>query len=126
MKSELARAANSTATLDGLVDDLQRLRMAVGDVSYAEIAARIARRRVVQGMSPAAARVARSSVFDAFGTGRRRINAELVAEIVRALGADDATAEVWRRRFLEARLARPRRAGCVGRPARLAGQPAHL
>lgn len=111
MKSELARAADSTTMLDGLVDDLQRLRNAVGDVSYAEIAARIARRREVQGMSPAAARVARSSVFDAFGTGRRRINAELVAEIVRALGADDAMAEVWRRRCLEARLAARRSSG---------------
>ena len=92
-------------SLDDLVEDLGKLRLSAGDVSYAEIASRIARRRVSAGTSPEAARVARSSVFDAFKTGRSRINADLVAEITQALGLDDAEAEQWRVRCLRARAA---------------------
>jgi len=92
----------STETLDLIADDLQQLRIEAGAVSYAEIATRIARSRESRGMSAASARVARSSVFDAFRTGRTRINAGLVAEIVAALGGSEADAEQWRRRCLRA------------------------
>ncbi len=72
-------------TLDALVLDLRRLRIVRGGASYAELATRIQALREVRGLAPAAARVARSSVFDAFQLGRVRLNAELVADIVRAL-----------------------------------------
>ncbi|WP_231601507.1 ECF transporter S component [Salinibacterium sp. SWN167] len=90
-------------SLDQIADDLQRLRIAAGEVSYSELASRIAHRREENGVSPAAARVARSTVFDIFRTGRSRINAGLVAEIVVALGHDEAEAEAWRSRCLEVR-----------------------
>lgn len=90
-------------SLDQIADDLQRLRIAAGEVSYSELAARIAHRREENGVNPAAARVARSTVFDIFRTGRSRINAELVAEIVVALGRDDLEAEAWRTRCLAVR-----------------------
>lgn len=105
MASAVELSAGSTGPFDAIVEDLQRLRAESGDVSYAEIASRIARTREAQGQSPAAARVARSTVFDVFRPGRRRINAEFVGEIVLALGADDATAESWRRRCIDARTA---------------------
>lgn len=92
------------APLDAIVEDLQQLRSRAGDISYAEIATRIARHRESRGVAPAAARVARSTVFDAFRTGRHRINPDLVAEIVLALGGSDDDAEQWRRRCLDARL----------------------
>ncbi|WP_129590475.1 hypothetical protein [Cryobacterium aureum] len=114
MNPELERAQGSSAPLDRLVEDLQRLRNTAGDVSYAEIAALITRGSEAQGITPAAARGARSSVFDAFRTGRRRINAVLVEEIVLALGEDDAAAALWRKRCLDARLAARRPAGAVG------------
>jgi energy-coupling factor transport system substrate-specific component len=98
--------------MDALVDDLQRLRLEAGDVSYAELAARISRLREGRGMAPAAARVARSSVFDVFRAGRTRINADLVADIVLALGRDDAEAQRWRDRCLRARAV-PRRTAAV-------------
>ncbi|MBH0099905.1 hypothetical protein I6E68_12245 [Salinibacterium sp. NSLL150] len=91
-------------SLDQIADDLQRLRIAAGEVSYSELASRIAHRREENGVSPAAARVARSTVFDIFRTGRSRINAELVAEIVVALGRDDREAEAWRTRCLAVRV----------------------
>ena len=92
----------STETLDRIADDLQQLRIEAGAVSYAEIASRIARHREAAGMTAASARVARSSVFDAFRSGRTRINADLVAEIVTALGGTDDDAEHWRSRCLRA------------------------
>lgn len=90
------------APLDDLARDLQRRRVDAGGVSYAEIAVRIGRLRQERGLSPEQARVARSSVFDAFREGRSRVNADLVADIARALGDDDESAERWRRRVLEA------------------------
>ena len=88
---------------DAIADSLQHLRAEAGDVSYAEIAARVSARREAEGQSAAASRIARSTIFDVFQTGRRRINADLVREISLALGADDDEAEDWRRRCLDAR-----------------------
>lgn len=90
------------APLDDLAHDLQRRRVDAGGVSYAEIAVRIGRLRQERGLSPEQARVARSSVFDAFREGRSRLNADLVADIALALGDDDEAAERWRRRVLDA------------------------
>lgn len=88
--------------LDQVVLGLQSLRHGAGSVSYAEIADRIARRRMADGQSEAAARIARSTVFDVFRTGRRRINARLVEEVALALGASPADAAAMRRRCAEA------------------------
>ncbi|MEO5533756.1 MAG: ECF transporter S component [Pseudolysinimonas sp.] len=86
-----------------MVEDLQRFRIDAGDVSYSELALRIGQRRESKGFSPAAARVARSTVFDAFQLGRRRMNAALVEEIVLALGSSENEARAWRERSLAAR-----------------------
>ena len=59
---------------------LQDLRSRSG-ATYADIAMRIAALRVAAGVSPSAARVARSTVFDAFKADRARLNPALVAEI---------------------------------------------
>ena len=93
---------------DAIVIDLRRLRIDAGEVSFAEIAARIATQREADGHSPGAARVARSTVYDAFQTGRRRLSPELVREIVRALGGDEAEADAWRQRCLDVRRTGPR------------------
>lgn len=93
----------STETCDELVLELQKLRLEAGAISYAEIALRITEAREKSGASPAAARVARSSIYDSFRLGRKRINAELVAEIVAALGLSEDEALVWRRRAAAAR-----------------------
>lgn len=94
--------AHSSA-FDALARDLERLRLESGGVSYAEIAARIVGRRLAVGMSPAAAQIARSTVYDVFRLGRRRVNPDLVREIVAALGVDEAEARRWRQRCVEAR-----------------------
>lgn len=82
--------------LDQLALDLQELRGRAGDPSYAEIVARIAQQRRATGA--AASRPGRTTVYDAFRTGRRRVDRGLVLEIVRALGADEAEVATWDQR----------------------------
>ena len=82
-------------TLDGLAAELRALRVRTGSISYAEIVRRIAVRREAAGIPAAAATPARSTVYSAFQDGRSRLDAELVREIVLALGADEPTAAEW-------------------------------
>src|SRR5690606_11926274 len=83
---------------DVLVSELHTLRASAGNISYAEITQRISADRVAAGLSPAAAQIARSTVYDAFRLGRKRVNTELVIEIVRALGVGEAEVNAWRAR----------------------------
>ncbi len=93
--------------LGALVRDLQQLRLDAGAVSYGEIAQRIVARRMSEGASEAASRVARSTVYDAFQPGRRRLNPGLVREIVLALGLDAAQADEWHERCVLTRQPTP-------------------
>lgn len=80
---------------DALVGRLRDLRARVGEPSYADIAQRVTAQRVDDGTDPHAARVARTTVYDAFRPGRARLNVEFVREIARALGADESTVAAW-------------------------------
>lgn len=93
--------ADRTSRLDGVALDLQELRARAGNPSYAEIVLRITRQREARGVPALEARPGRTTVYDAFRVGRRRIDPHLVVEIVRALGATDAEAEVWAARCRE-------------------------
>ncbi|MDT0156798.1 hypothetical protein Q9R19_04065 [Microbacterium sp. ARD32] len=102
MASVRISASSAPSALDAVANDLQTLRIERGAVSYSELALRIAAGREAQGVAPSAARIARSTVFDAFRMGRRRINAGLVAEIAIALDATPEEAQHWRQRCLDA------------------------
>ncbi|MER8024685.1 hypothetical protein [Glutamicibacter protophormiae] len=93
-----------TEAFDAIARDLQALRIEAGDVPYAEIVRRIGKLRERAGVGAAAARPARTTVYDVFRLGRTRINAKLVGEIVQALGCSPEEAETWERRCLQARL----------------------
>lgn len=93
--------------LDRIAADLQVRRADAGSPSYAEIALRIARLREQRGGSDAHARPARTTVYDAFRPGRRRMDTALVLDIVRALGADEDEVECWAERCRTAHLADP-------------------
>lgn len=90
---------------DRIAEDLQVRRTDAGSPSYAEIALRIARIREQRGGPDATARPARTTVYDAFRTGRRRLDTGLVLDIVRALGADEDEVAGWAERCRTARLA---------------------
>lgn len=91
---------------DDIAKSLRELRARAGGPSYAEIGSRIALARIERGVPVSASVPARTTVYDAFRLGRSRINAALVGEIVRALGADDAEAEGWETRCGLAQKAR--------------------
>ena len=80
---------------DPLIGRLQALRLAAGEPSFAELARRISARRMADGADEHAARIARSSVHDAFRLGRTRVNVPLLREIVLALDADPALVDEW-------------------------------
>lgn len=84
-----------TPRWDLLALELQALRLRAGDPSFAEIARRISETRLARGATLHAARVARTTVFDAFRTGRARVNLDLVREITAALGGSDVDVDDW-------------------------------
>jgi len=90
------------STLDQIAEDLQKLRTDCGVMSYADIVTRITKAREANGIAPAAARIARTTVYDCFRTGRTRVSPELVGEIVQALTSDPTLAKQWVRRCQEA------------------------
>lgn len=106
MKGPQPRTPESVSW-DLLAEELRGLRQAAGEPSYAEIARRIRERRLAQGLSPHRARVARTTVFDAFRSGRTRVNLTLVREIVEALDGDAGQVDAWVTRCREALQAAP-------------------
>lgn len=109
-------------SFDEIAGDLQALRVAAGSPSYAEIALRITKLREERGEH--AGRPARTTVYDAFRAGRRRLDTALVLDIVRALGADEAAVEVWAERCRTARASdAPAAASTVEAPADRRDEP---
>ena len=80
---------------DHLIGRLHELRERAGSPSYAAIAQLVVDQRIADGQDVHSARIARSSVHDAFRYGRTRINVQLVGELVRALGEDPAVVDTW-------------------------------
>lgn len=80
-------------TLDDLSLALRTLRAGAGAPSYSEIVRRVAAVRARRGVPAPERTPGRITVYDCFRTGRRRMDAELLSDVVRALGADPAP---WR------------------------------
>ncbi|WP_298038563.1 hypothetical protein [uncultured Microbacterium sp.] len=94
-------------TLDDIARALVQHRAHSGLVSYAEIASRISAYRQENGTAAHQASVAKTTVYDAFRIGRARIDPDLIADIVRALGADEETTRLWRTRAANAQRTAP-------------------
>lgn len=80
---------------DHLIAHLHSLRVEAGNPSFAELSRRLVDQRVRDGMDVHGARIAKSSVHDAFRFGRTRVNVPLTQEIVRALGGDPDQVLTW-------------------------------
>ncbi|MDT9592676.1 hypothetical protein RDV89_06340 [Nocardioides zeae] len=89
------------ATFDQIAADLQALRAAAGHPSYAEIVRLVGLQRDRTGGGPV--RPGRTTVYEVFRPGRRRVDARLVGEIVRALGGTAEEAAGWEERCRRAR-----------------------
>ncbi|HSU01403.1 MAG TPA: hypothetical protein VLK03_02550 [Nocardioides sp.] len=101
------------APYDDLVARLQALRAEAGLPSFGDIATSVSRVRRDRGMTVEQSRVGRTTVYDAFRMGRQRIDADLVGDIARALGAGEELASDLTAR---ARLARGGVAGAAAVP----------
>lgn len=80
---------------DGVVARFQELRQSAGNPSYEVIAQRITESREGAGVSPHAARAARSTVYDSLRPGRARLNVDFLYEIAEALGGTVADVDQW-------------------------------
>lgn len=80
---------------DHLLSELQVLRERAGSPSYAELTRGLIEQRISDGQDAYGARIAKSSVHDAFRLGRSRINHELTRELVRLMGHDPARVDQW-------------------------------
>lgn len=83
-------------SLDEFTAQLRTLRTWAGNPSYAEITRRIDRLRAARGQPGGVSRI---TVYDCFRTGRRRLDIDLVTDIVHALGGTDHDTRRWRRRY---------------------------
>lgn len=86
-------ASEETLSLDAVVERLQAIRDGAGQPSFGEIALGVSRVRRARGLAPEQARVGRTTVYDAFRTGRRRLDSDLVTDIVLALGGNERLAD---------------------------------
>jgi len=84
--------------LDKLVLELRALKATHGDPSFAELAKLVASVRQARGDDLAKAKVATSTLNDAFRTGRSRLNPALLRDIVIALTGDVQMGEEWAER----------------------------
>jgi hypothetical protein len=88
---------DAVATLDGLCARLRDLRVWAGSPSYSRVVHDIAAIRAARGLPPGEQRPGRVTVYECFRSGRRRIDVELLLDIVAALGVDEAGQARWRR-----------------------------
>lgn len=103
------------AGLDTIAADLRSLRAAAGEPSYAEIGRRVAELRGARGMPRHERRIPRTTVFDCFRDGRRRIDVDAVTEIALALGLPRSELARWAERLRLARAAADGAAVAVAR-----------
>lgn len=81
---------------DDLTAELRALRARAGSPSYAELTRRVGAVRAARGVPERERRPGRVTVYDAFRDGRTRLDVELLADLVRALGGSAADARAWR------------------------------
>jgi len=82
-------------TLDDLIQRLRMLKVWAGDPSYDSIRNQVSTAWAAMGRPPAEL-PGRTTVVDCFRIGRRRVNDELMAAIVRALHPDPGYVAQWR------------------------------
>lgn len=109
-----------STSLDDVAAQLRTWRREDGDPSFGEIARRVGVLRAAN--DGAAAEPGRSTVYDCFRDGRRRIDVALVVDIARALQVPDEQIPAWRARCVAAQHPRRRELPVAvqrGRPVRV-------
>lgn len=89
------RGGTGPGTFAEIAEGLRDLRAHGGQPSFTEIARRITRDRTARGLPPAEAQIARVTVYDCFRPDRKRLDTDLVLDLVRALGGDRSEVQRW-------------------------------
>ena len=84
-------------SLDDVADQLSQLRNQAGSPSYSTLARRVRQLRTGRGVPPGEGEPGRITVYDCFRQGRRRMQPDLVSDIVLALGGSIEQATTWAR-----------------------------
>lgn len=84
------------ASIDDLTGVLRELRVWAGNPSYATLAQRVTQARLARGVPRSEAVPGRVTVYDCFREGRRRLDTDLVLDLVTALGASPDDRVRWR------------------------------
>lgn len=111
MSRDRGDESQARGTFDSIVGDLRELRVSAGVIPYAEIARRIGRHRGRLNGDGTSHAPARSTIYDAFRLGRSRLNADLLGEIVRALGEDENSVRKWKLRCYQVQASYERNDG---------------
>lgn len=88
--------------LDAIAAELSLMRAAAGKPSFAAIGRSVAKLRADRGAPPSEQRIARSTLYDCFRPGRRRVDYEAVIEIAVALGLPARDRHRWAERVAAA------------------------
>lgn len=102
--------------LDDLARALLELRSRAGNLSYADIARRVSVLRCARGDRHSARHPGKVTVYDCFRLGRKRLDIDLVADIVTVLDGVGAVAQ-WRSAYAELTCAGPPLRAGVVRPS---------
>lgn len=94
-EEQVSVARRESSRWDPLAERLRDLRARAGEPSYTVLAQQVMDRRIAAGMPAHSARIARTTVYDCFKTGRVRVNLGLVREIAAVLGAEDGEVDEW-------------------------------
>lgn len=92
---------DTVTTWDDVASWLRERREEAGRPTYAVLASRVTRARRARGLPGNEARVGRSTVYDCFALGRRRMDVELLADLCRALGVPDEELPALRRQWTQ-------------------------
>lgn len=91
MPDELRAALAAASSLDDLAAALVMARTAAGDPSFTQLARSVAALRASREVAHRQPPPGRVTVYDAFRPGRRRLDVDLISDLLRALGREDLT-----------------------------------
>lgn len=90
------RVGATPTTLDGLASQLRERRIEAGSPSFSTITQRVGEIRAARGVRASERSPGRVTVYDCFRDGRRRVDVDLILDIVSALGGDADELRRWR------------------------------
>lgn len=116
-------ALSRVQALDDIARQLAAWRSSAGNPSFSRIAERVAELRRSRGVHPRERSPGRTTVFDCFTPGRKRVDVDLLVDIAQTLGVDEDELYAWR---LRCTLAQGASSPTLPAGRRLPARPEHF